>query len=223
MLVALAVTWFVYVPVHELLHAAGCVISGGTVSRLEISPRYGGALLARWFSFVVPGGDYAGRLSGFDTHGSDLIYLATDIAPYFLTIVLGVPLLRACTTRRRPILFGIAVVVGLAPFYSLPGDYYEMGSIVTTRAVTMLHGRAEPVAFHGIRSDDVFKLVGDLCLHPGELGLTGPLAIVTAAVLIVVSLLAGLVLALATYTLGNCVAGIVMPRRGRTRFQTSKA
>jgi hypothetical protein len=41
------------------------------VWRLEIDPLYGGALLARWLPFVEAGGEYAGRLSGFDTAGSD--------------------------------------------------------------------------------------------------------------------------------------------------------
>ena len=86
----LAAGWFVYVPVHELLHAAGCATTGGTVTRLEIAPLYGGALLARIFPFVVPGGDYAGRLSGFDTRGNDLVYLATDLAPFVLTLLPGV-------------------------------------------------------------------------------------------------------------------------------------
>jgi len=132
--------WWIYVPIHELLHALGCWVTGGAVSRLEIAPEYGGALLAHVFPFVVSGGDYAGRLSGFDTHGSDLVYLATDAAPFLLSIVLGVPLLRASNRGRRPVRFGTAVVLALAPFYSLTGDYYEMGSILVTRAATLAHG-----------------------------------------------------------------------------------
>ena len=125
--VSLVATWFVYVPIHELLHVAGCVITGGTVSQLEIAPQYGGGLLARVFPFVVSGGEYAGRLSGFDWKGNDLIYLATDMMPYMLSIFIGVPLLKACGRRRRPILFGTAMVLGFAPIYNIPGDYYEMG------------------------------------------------------------------------------------------------
>src|ERR1051325_6446569 len=74
--------WWVYVPIHELLHAAGCLAAGGAVSRLEIDTIYGGALLARVFPWVVAGSDYAGRLSGFDTRGSDAIYLVTDLLPF---------------------------------------------------------------------------------------------------------------------------------------------
>jgi hypothetical protein len=212
MLVALIATWFLYVPVHELLHVLGCVATGGSVTRLEIAPQYGGALLAHWLPFVVSGGEYAGRLSGFDTRGSDLIYLATVFAPFLLSIVLGVPLLRACAAKWRPGRFGMGVVVGLAPFYNLIGDYYEMGSIITTRALTMLRGGG-PVTLIGIRSDDLFKLVGQLCLRPAELGLHGPGAIVAAAVLVGVSLSVGVALALTTYALGDLVAGMAMGRR----------
>jgi hypothetical protein len=81
-----AAAWWIYVPVHELLHALGCVMTGGSVGELQIAPRYGGTLLARVFPFVVGHSDYAGRLSGFDTKGSDWIYLATDVMPYVLTV-----------------------------------------------------------------------------------------------------------------------------------------
>lgn len=215
MVIGLVVTWFIYVPVHELLHVLGCVASGGSVSELQVAPQYGGALLARWFPFVVSGGDYAGRLSGFDTKGSDLIYLATDFAPYLLTVFLGVPILRACTRRRRPALLGAGVVVGLAPLYNVVGDYFEMGSIITTRAATLLSGSSESVAFAGIRSDDVFKLVGQLCTQPGELALHSPTAIGVAAVLILVSLLVGVVLAILTYALGDRFAMVFFGRSAR--------
>ena len=125
--------WFVYVPLHELLHAAGCAATGGTVSRLEIAPLYGGSLLARLFPWVVSGGDYAGRLSGFDTGGSDLVYLATDLAPFLLTLFPGVWALRRAARAGRGLLFGLAAPFALAPFLSLTGDAYEIGSILATR------------------------------------------------------------------------------------------
>lgn len=233
---ALVAAWFLYVPVHELLHAAGCSLAGGSVTRLEIAPQYGGTLLARLFPLVVAGGDYAGRLSGFDTHGSDLIYLATDFAPYVLSVLVGVPLMRICTRRRRPVLFGVAVVIGLAPFYNAFGDYYEMGSIITTRVVTLLGVDADPVgtgasavgvespessgvpaAFGGIRSDDVFRLVGDVVSRPGEVGLHSAREMGAAMVLILASLLVGLLLAMLTYRLGDAVAAAVVgAQAGRT-------
>ena len=101
-LVAGVASWWVYVPVHELLHALGCYVTGGSVTELQIAPEYGGALFARFLPFVVGASDYAGRLSGFDTKGSDLIYLATDVLPFLLSIVIGVPLLKACARGGRP-------------------------------------------------------------------------------------------------------------------------
>jgi len=72
--------WWIYVPLHELLHAFGCLIAGGEVTRLEIGFLYGGAVLASWIPWVVAGSEYAGRLSGFSTGGSDLVYLITPWA-----------------------------------------------------------------------------------------------------------------------------------------------
>ncbi len=71
--VGLVVYWCINVPIHELLYVAGCVLTGGTVTTLELDPKYDAALLARIFPFVVAGSEYAGRLAGFDTKGSDLI------------------------------------------------------------------------------------------------------------------------------------------------------
>ena len=205
-------TWYVYVPIHELLHALGCIAAGGEVEQLEIQVQYGGALLARVFPFVVAGGDYAGRLSGFDTHGSDLVYLATDALPYSLSVLLGVPLLRACTRARKPLRTGAAIVIGLAPFYNVAGDYYEMGSILVTRGIAWLGGN-----FFGLRSDDLVLLLGRLFSQPEELGLTGD---GLAAPLLVVagSFGVGLGLAFATWGLGDQLAralvGPSTPRPG---------
>jgi hypothetical protein len=201
---ALVAAWWIYVPVHELLHAIGCRVTGGAVSRLEIAPEYGGALLAHVFPFVVSGGDYAGRLSGFDTHGSDLVYLATDAAPFLLSIVLGVPLLRACNRGRRSVRFGAAVVLALAPFYSLTGDYYEMGSILVTRAATLAHGGG-PLRFAPLRSDDVIRLVTRLWTQPHDLQLDNPGGVVTGLVIIGLSLLLGTILAFVTYWIGTLI------------------
>ena len=215
---SLIVSWVVYVPIHELLHALGCAATGGEVTRLEISPRYGGTLLAEsgWFPFVVPGGEYAGRLSGFDTKGSDFCYLMTDFGPYFLTVLIGVPLLKLAGRGRRPILFGTAIVVGLAPFYSLPGDYFEMGSIATTRLLTFLRGGGNPPIFEKLRSDDIFKLIEQLCTQPTELGLQGAGDIALAVPIILVSLAFALLFALATYMLGHHVSRVLLRARDST-------
>lgn len=199
-LVALVATWFVYVPIHELLHALGCLGTGGTVETLEVQVQYGGALLAQVFSFVEPGGEYAGRLSGFDTHGSDLVYLATDALPFSLSVLIGVPLLRACTRAARPLSMGPAIVLGLAPFYNLPGDYYEMGSILVTRALALTGSD-----WTGLRADDLILLIERIAQDPSALGVpvdsTAPLLAIVALGSVV-----ALALAYATWILGDLLA-----------------
>ncbi len=206
-LLAGVATWWVYVPVHELLHALGCYVTGGSVSELQIAPRYGGELLARILPFVVGDGDYAGRLSGFDTKGSDFIYLATDAFPFLLSAFIGVPLLKACARGARPALLGIAFVLGLAPFYSLTGDYYEMGSIITTRAIGLLHGGEDPAPFVRLRSDDVVKLVTDVSARPGEFHAQTGAGAAMAALVITCGLGVGALLAFATYAVGARLTG----------------
>src|SRR6185369_9765239 len=125
--------------------------AGGTVSRLEIDALYGGALLVRVFPWVVAGSEYAGRLSGFDTRGSDTVYLVTDLLPFVLTLP-GVWALRRAARAGRPALFGAAAPFALAPLLSLTGDAYEIGSILVTR----LPPWASVAAL--LRGDDVSKV-----------------------------------------------------------------
>ena len=196
-------SWWIYVPVHELAHAWGCLLAGGEVTRLEIDGIYGAAWLARVFPYVTVGSEYAGRLSGFDTRGSDLVYLATCALPFVLTIFVGVPLLRAVPRvrdRRRSVMLGAALPMALAPFVSLPGDYYEMGSILVSRTVAAL---APGFAVGRWRSDDLVKLVGALA----------PEARITDAAGVAASLLLGAALAWGTYWAGVLVSGWTIPRR----------
>jgi len=199
--VAFAVSWWVYVPVHELLHAYGCLWTGGSVTRLDIDWIYGAALLQRWFPFVAVGSEYAGQLTGFDTHGSDLTYLATDAAPFLLTIVVGVPLLQSAATGDRSwvsrcVRLGAGLPIAYAPFVSLVGDYYEMGSILVSRLWAVV---APGFAVGRWRSDDVFKLAETIRAAPdGGVG---------DAMGVTVSLLLGTVLAFATYAAGTWCAG----------------
>jgi hypothetical protein len=159
----LLVGWWIYVPLHELLHATACRAAGGGVTRLEIDRIYGGALLAKAFPFVVPASQYAGRLSGFETHGSDLIYLATDLGPFLLTLFPGVWALRKAAASGREVLFGAALPFALAPFLSLGGDAYEIGSILATR----LPPWAAPATRSLLRGDDLGKKIGELAAVPG--------------------------------------------------------
>ena len=198
---ALLLSWFAYVPIHELFHAWGCLLAGGDVTRLEIAPEYGGAMLARIFPFVVAGSRYAGQLTGFDTHGNDGIYLATVLAPFLLTIVAGMPLLRRLARplahpAAGPWLLGAVLPFAYAPFVSVPGDYYEAGSIVVSRAAHALDP-ALPLARW--RGDDVLKLTRELA----DAG-----ASATDWLGIAASLALGIVLALLTYHAGGWVGSL---------------
>ncbi|MEM7049553.1 MAG: hypothetical protein AAF604_07840 [Acidobacteriota bacterium] len=190
MALGLLVGWFVYVPLHELLHAFACLATGGEVTRLEIDHLYGGALWARLFPFVVAGSDYAGRLSGFDTFGNDAIYLATDLGPFLLTLP-GVWALRRWARQGKGLGFGFTLPFALAPFLSLNGDAYEIGSILVTRLAPW----STPVVRELLRGDDVF-LVGSLL---GEASAVTVVGFVLAALL-------GVLWAFATYGLAAWLA-----------------
>ena len=60
LIISFILSWWIYVPFHELGHAFGCILGGGTVSKLEISPMYGASLLKEIFPFVSVGSEYAG-------------------------------------------------------------------------------------------------------------------------------------------------------------------
>jgi hypothetical protein len=197
-MLGLAAGWWIYVPLHELLHAAACLATGGEVSRLEIGAPYGGRILAWIVPFVVPESSYAGRLSGFDTHGSDLIYLATDLGPFVLTLFPGVWALRRSAAARRPLLFGMALPFALGPFLSLTGDAYEIGSILTTN-LPPWNGLAVREL---LRGDDLGKMLSRLAKVPGAPWGGAGLAFFL-----------GVLWAYLTYGLGSAVARKLEPAR----------
>jgi len=194
-IVAAGVTWWVYVPIHELLHAYGCLWTGGEVTRLEIDAAYGAAWLQQCFPFVAVGSEYAGQLTGFDTRGSDLTYLATDFLPFVLTILIGVPLLRSAIGDKRPLRaalkLGVAMPIAFAPFISITGDYYEMGSIVVSRVTSVFIAGFDVERW---RSDDLFKLAGELEAGDGTLA---------DALGLSIAFVVGVVLMFATYAAGS--------------------
>lgn len=217
-LAGLLVGWMIYVPIHELLHAAGCAAAGGTVSELEIAPIYGAALLHRIFPFVVPSTEHPGRLTGFWTGESDLVLLATDFAPFLLTIFIGVPLLRSRILTPaapggwrswRSLLLGPAAVLAAAPFMSLTGDYFEMASVILTRG----YAAAGISGLESLRTDDLFRLLG--LLYEKRIVIdASPVRNWTIALsVITVSLLLALALASATYRLGIIWASLLNRRR----------
>jgi len=159
----LAIGWWIYVPLHELLHAAGCLLGGGVVERLEIHTLYGGGPLARLLPFVTAGGSYAGRLSGFDTCGSDMVYGLTVAFPFLLSL-LGLAGLRWSARANSPLRFGLLLPLALAPLVSLTGDYYELGALLLFQLWPGPHG-----IYRILISDDIFRLGSELCA--GTLGL----------------------------------------------------
>jgi hypothetical protein len=161
LVLATLAAFVVYVPLHELAHAAGCVLAGGSVAEVEISRAYGGAFLERVLPFVRAGGAYAGRLAKFDTGGSDLVYLATDFAPFVLTLLGAFPLLRLARSRHSIACFACGSVLLTAPFISLIGDFYEMGSILVSDALRALLGRADAPCLDALRHDDLLGLLAE--------------------------------------------------------------
>ena len=156
--VGLILGWWVYVPVHELLHVAGCLLGGGEVICLEIDPLYGGAILSDLFPFVVSGSDYAGRLSGFDTHGSDWVYALTIVFPFVISL-LGFLFLQVAVRKKSPFMFAFVLPCALAPLISLSGDFFELGSLFLFQ---VWPGPSEINRL--LISDDVFRLMTDINL-----------------------------------------------------------
>ena len=195
--VGLVVAVGLYVPIHELLHAIGCLAVGGEVTRIEIAPLFGGSMLARVFPLVSAETEYAGRLSGFDVGGSTWRLLATDFAPYLLTVFAGVPLVRRLERRRCAWLVPSALLLALAPWISLAGDYYEMGSVLVTAALALAGSD-----WTALRSDDLVALCARLWATPEAAGVTTVAHASAAVAIVAASFALGAVLASATYLLG---------------------
>jgi hypothetical protein len=155
-LLGLLLGWWVYVPLHELLHVAGCVLAGGSVHRLELGPIYGAHWLSHWFWFVEPGGEYAGRLADFDVRGKDSIYLATDLSPFVLALWPGLWLVRRAARFRSAWAFGAALPMALSPWLSWTGDAYEIGSLLVVQVPVWRESRELLVG------DDLFLRFAEL-------------------------------------------------------------
>lgn len=205
----MALAWWVYVPLHELAHAAGCVSCGGEVRRMTLAPMYGGSLAARHVAWIDDDTPYAGQLADFTTGGSDLCYLWLVLAPYLAT-PLARPLLRRAGRTGRPLVFAAGAILAAAPVVSIPGDFYEAASIVVTRI-------AAPVlpSVGALRSDDLPNLVARLAA-PG----TGTTPLAWAVVAIAALLGAAAAVALSVFaipTAGREGRGAPGPGRGLGR------
>ena len=208
LIICLVASWWIYVPLHELGHAFGCLLGGGTVTELQVSPMYGAAFLKEFFPFVTVGSEYAGQLTGFDTKGSDLIYLLTDFFPFLLTIFIGVPLLRSAAGSKpvsAAIKLGLGLPIAFAPFISFSGDYYEMGSIIVSHIANTISPVIDALRW---RSDDVFKLVEDLFFSAEPYSTVDILGVV-------LSFLLGIVLIYITYMLGVLWSNIILGKKSK--------
>lgn len=179
MMAGLLIAWHVYVPIHELMHVAGCKLGGGTVESLALSPQYGAHALGIVFPFVVPESEYAGQLTGFTTPNA-WAYALTDFFPYLFSLF-GVALLEWCRRKRAAWLMGSGFILAFVPVMSIPGDYYEACSLITSPIAGAWH---TPAQSDILVSDDVFKLVGELA-HAGVLD-APHLALVTLTLILAI-------------------------------------
>ena len=156
-LLGLIFFWHLYVPVHEFLHVAGCLLGGGEVESLTLKAQYGGLILQNLFSFVIPESEYAGRLTGFKTPNL-WAYAMVDFFPYSISFF-GIPLILYCRKKRNAVLFGLGIILAFVPFMSIPGDYYEAVSLATTHIAKAIN----PDLPQGVLvSDDVFRSIEQL-------------------------------------------------------------
>ncbi len=183
-LLSVVVFWHIYVPVHELLHVAGCWISGGEVHELALKPQYGGVLLQRVFPFITAESDYAGQLTGFTTP-NDFAYALVDFLPFTLSLF-GAALIELCRRRRMAWLFGLAVILTFVPLTAIIGDYYEAVSLATTRlAEALIPG----LPARALVSDDLFRSIGALS-EAGHMSLTlGAILFLGAAMAVYLALM----------------------------------
>jgi hypothetical protein len=110
-------------------------------------------------------------------------------------------------TLGQTIQFGAALPVAFAPFISLIGDYYEMGSILVSRVAVNLN---QSLPLERWRSDDIFRLAHDLSSSAG--GMTIGDVMGTGA-----SLMLGTLLAFGTYLLGTAWSDVVLGRKSARR------
>lgn len=218
-LLSLAISWIVYVPAHGLLRAAGCAAAGGTVSELAIAPVYGAALLRRAFPFVVASSEHAARLTMSWSEGSDLVILAADFAPFLLTVLVGIPLLRSRLLSPsasggwrwwRPWIFGPPALLAAAPAISIAGAYFEMGTVILTRG----YSAAGVGGLDVLRSDDLLGLLWMLYEKKIVIAAAPAVNWSIALSVIAVSLMLSLALASATYRLGIIWGSLLRRLRG---------
>jgi hypothetical protein len=213
-ILSVTITWFIYVPIHELMHCAGCVITGGTVDELIMGREYGAEILQNVFPFIVPEtSQYAGRLTGFEPAG-DISYFICVLAPFFLTLFPGVWCFIRTVRSLKIWLLGPGLVIGLASFTNLTGDFFEMGTILSTRLIDFLAGGAPGkriIDFWLLRSDDIFRLFGEIAASPDNYGLNSAAGFMTTSLVILLGFVFAVLLSGGVYHLGRIIALAISP------------
>ena len=146
--------WHLYVPVHEMLHVAGCLLSGGEVETLTLKAQYGGLILQKVFPFVTAESEYAGRLTGFKTPNA-WAYALVDFFPYTLSLF-GITLIACCRRKKMAFFLGLGIILAFVSFISIPGDYYEAVSLFTTQVAKAINPSLQADV---LVSDDVFRSI----------------------------------------------------------------
>jgi hypothetical protein len=208
-LAGLIIFWHLYVPLHELLHVAGCLLGGGQVTSLALKPQYGGLILGKLFSFVVPESEYAGRLTGFTTPNG-WVYAFVDFLPYTLSLF-GITVIMYCRKKRAAFLLGLGFILAFVPFMSVPGDYYEAVSLVTTRIAEAMDPRLQKGV---LVSDDLFRSLKGLA-QGGNLDWA-------VGICIVAGVLMSAYLALMTFALQVKIGNIFFSGRSRKNPKSYK-
>jgi hypothetical protein len=208
-LAGLIVFWHLYVPFHELLHVAGCLLGGGQVTSLTLKPQYGGSILGKLFSFVVPESEYAGRLTGF-TAPNGWVYAFVDFLPYTISLF-GLTVIMYCRRKRAAFLLGLGFILAFVPFMSVPGDYYEAVSLVTTRMAESM----DPGLRKGVLvSDDLFRSLKGLA-QGGNLNWA-------VGICIIAGIMASVYLALMTFALQVKIGDVFFNGRSKTNPKSRK-
>ncbi len=178
-LMGLLLGWWIYVPLHEFLHVAGCLLGGGQVETLHLDPLYGGHIFASLFSFVSAGGEYAGRLTDFDTGESDWVYALAVYLPFCLTLP-GFQLMKWSGNSSRSLPFGLALPFAFAPVISLTGDFLELGSLALFQP-----WQGTESIHRSLISDDLFRLIEELGSETSTLSLDQPVVVCFVALSVI--------------------------------------
>ena len=161
LLLVFLVSFWIYVPIHELMHAFGCMLTGGEVRELAIDATYGGKLFAKIFPFVVSESEYAGQLTDFTTPNK-FAYFIVDMFPYLLSLP-GILFIRLAAKKNYLWLFSLGFLLMLVPLTQIFGDFYEATSLGMGEVMTMFNSNLEA---DSIVSDDMFKLISSINENP---------------------------------------------------------